>query len=748
MRVTRIKVQNFRLLKNISIDVEANLSVLLGKNNCGKTSLLLILDRFLGKPASRPSFSFDDFNSDFRTYIQSRVEDPTKDTEELEASGISLKLFIEYDETDDLSNIGNKVIMDLDPENRVVVLAFEYYTTSEDVVTLRQDYATYKEVKGTKAKDFSRFLKENQEKYFHSAKRSVLFDPATGKEDDATYTDLNKEQIRIDRIINFKWISARREVSNKDSDRALSTLSARVYNGFDTASENAPAVEDFKDQLIETDDKLSLVYEGIFKEVVDDIKKFGGIKQDDSIIKIVSSLQHRELLEQNTTVMYGLGASNQLLPESYNGLGYMSLISMIFEIKIAQHEFARERDNSAADINILFVEEPEVHTHPQMQCVFIKNIKSLLRKGVKDAAGRGKCLQTIITTHSSHIVAESDFQDIKYFKRMESGIVSKNLKDLEQQYAGHEPYYKFLRQYLTLHRSDLFFADKAIFIEGDTERILLPAMMKKLDHEDKVAAFEDDREEAALPLLAQNVSIIEVGAYSQIFEKFIDFIGIKSLVITDIDSMRTVPDLDEQKVQKRNADSSLKFKTEACRVAEGSSTSNYSLRFFVGNKTLQELLALSPQQRLLKKDLVNKAWRPDAAGHLLCNFQTEEEADGHKYHARSFEDAFFHRNKKFMTEHIFDAAGNFIGANRFPSLKDYRMKAFAEGNSDPYEFANEGIERNKKPSLAMEILLNSSQQEQTIKNTAKATEEIVIEEFANWAVPAYIKEGLQWLKQG
>lgn len=102
MRVTKIRVQNFRLLKDTSIDVEADLSVLLGKNNCGKTSLLLILDQFLSKPGSRPSFSFDDFNSEFRDYIRSRVEaDPTKDAEALTTSGISLKLFIEYGEADE-----------------------------------------------------------------------------------------------------------------------------------------------------------------------------------------------------------------------------------------------------------------------------------------------------------------------------------------------------------------------------------------------------------------------------------------------------------------------------------------------------------------------------------------------------------------------------------------------------------------------------------------------------------------------
>lgn len=248
-------------------------------------------------------------------------------------------------------------------------------------------------------------------------------------------------------------------------------------------------------------------------------------------------------------------------------------------------------------------------------------------------------------------------------------------------------------------------------------------------------------------MLAQNVSIIEVGAYSQIFDKFIDFIGIKSLIITDLDSIETVPDLDENQQQKTNVDGSPKFRTKACPVADGNASSNYSLGFFVGEKPLAEFIALTPEQKLLKKDPATQKWIAAPDGHLRFTFQTEEVVEGQTYQARSFEDAFFHRNRRFMKENTFDRSQVFIGADRFPSLIQYRMKAFAEDRAGPYEFANGGIERNKKPSLAMEILLNSNHKARKILNTVNGIEKEMIEEFENWAVPAYIKEGLQWLKQ-
>jgi predicted ATP-dependent endonuclease of OLD family len=59
-----------------------------------------------------------------------------------------------------------------------------------------------------------------------------------------------------------------------------------------------------------------------------------------------------------------------------------------------------------------------------MQYVFIKNIKKLLGEGIKRDDGINRPLQYIITTHSSHIVADSDFDDIKYLKAITKNDVT------------------------------------------------------------------------------------------------------------------------------------------------------------------------------------------------------------------------------------------------------------------------------------------------------------------------------------
>ena len=56
------------------------------------------------------------------------------------------------------------------------------------------------------------------------------------------------------------------------------------------------------------------------------------------------------------------------------------------------------------------------------------------------------------------------------------------MKDLRKGLEGkQDPDRTFLHQYMTLTRCDLFFADKAVLIEGTTERLLLPRVIQSLD---------------------------------------------------------------------------------------------------------------------------------------------------------------------------------------------------------------------------------------------------------------------------
>ena len=692
MTINKIEIENFRLLKKFSIDLEEELSLVIGKNNTGKTSILSVLDKILNE---KTKFSYDDFNIDFKNELENLIKSTDVPAEFL-SIGIKLKLYIEYNDVDDLSNV-SRVLMDLDPDNNNIVLGFELTVSYDDFLKIKADYINFSAKENAKhaekseyrPKELKDFLKQNLEVYFKIRKYSFEYDTVTKEIAESTPIDLVRENINIKDIISFKYISAKRDVTNKEKENTLSRQTSSIYKKQEDNTDKSQATEDFIDQLSETDSTLSDIYKDLFKDVIKKVQDFGGVKLNDTEIAIISTLQHRELLEGNTTVVYA--HDDHKLPEHYNGLGYMNLISMIFEIEILVQDFKRDKDKKPADINLLIIEEPEAHTHPQMQYVFIKNIKRLLGEGINKDDGIRRPLQYIITTHSSHIVADSDFDDIKYLKAItKNDVTAKNLKDLRVQYDEDPKQYQFLKQYLTISRAEIFFADKAILIEGDTERILIPTFMRKVDLEEKARLLAAGNDDIFLPLLSQNISTIEVGAYSQIFEKFIDFLGIKSLILTDIDSI---------KITGQNARGQDEW--GACPVNEGVKTSNSAIKYFLSAVTWDGLKGLPVGDR---------TFGVGTSKICLC-YQQEENS----YHARSFEDAFIHLNREFVK-------GN---KDTFQGIKN--ASDFDDDAKSPYDLADKCVK--KKTHFALDILYHSD------------------ENFSNWNIPAYIKNGLLWLKK-
>lgn len=722
MKIKEIIVENFRLLKEFRLELEDDLSLLIGKNNVGKTSLLVVLDKFLNYGETK-KFQYNDFNLDFRSELKKMIENDKVEQNDYKELGIRLRLLIEYNNEDDLEYI-SPILMDLDVENNFLGLGFDYTLSYDMYLNLRDSYQTFKEhekEKETKsrkkdeqyvAKTLDDFLGSKQSLYFYLVRKSIHIDKDTGSFEERSYINLKDvTNFNLKDVVNFQYINAKRNVDNKEVDKTLSTQTSELYKVQETDDEQQEAIEQFQDRLKDTDVVLSSVYDKVFADIIDKVKTFGGMSKNETIIKVVSSLQHRELLKGNTTVVYQ--QADKELPENYNGLGYMNLISMIFDIELIIKKMQRNKERKPADINLLFIEEPEAHTHPQMQYVFIKNIKDLLGKGILLKNGLFRKLQYIVSSHSAHIVADCDFDDIKYIVHSQkngifekNSVVAKNMKDLQKEYecdAEHKQYFAFLKQYLTLNRSELFFADKAVFIEGDTERILLPAMMKKVDEE--VGLTENENY-----LLSQNVSIIEVGAYSHIFEKFIRFIGLrKGLIITDLDCCEPVEKTD------KNGRLTIKYqKAPYDATNDKMVTTNASIKYFLnGVNKIKDILSMVPV--MLSWDAAAKCWKRDSNGILMMAFQYGKEG---AYQPRSFEDAFFSENKDFIT------------SNSFLSLDTEWVEKFKEDNN-PYELAQKGV--NGKSSLAIEILLNGN----TETNP----------ELGRWNIPTYIKEGLLWLRK-
>ena len=61
MRIEKVRVEGYRLLEDIEIVLEKNSTVIVGRNNSGKTSFTSIFDCFCGESGAR--FRLEDFSS-------------------------------------------------------------------------------------------------------------------------------------------------------------------------------------------------------------------------------------------------------------------------------------------------------------------------------------------------------------------------------------------------------------------------------------------------------------------------------------------------------------------------------------------------------------------------------------------------------------------------------------------------------------------------------------------------------------
>ncbi len=703
MYISKISIENFRLLKNFSIDLEEELSLIIGKNNSGKTSLLYLLDKIFHWRDKGGCIHIDDFNLDYKkSLVDMLAKDEVIDEKEYQEDGIRLRVYIKYNDDDDLSNVG-LIMMDLDENNYYVVLGYDYVLPYEAYCRLREKAkANADKHKASIQEEVEKLLDKSIVNYFVLRRKSIAYDAASNQINENDYIDLKtRPQFHEDALISIGYIDAKRQVANKENDKTLSLQTAELFNQLQ--SDDNEVIDNFIQTISESDKKLGEVYNDMFSSVLDKVEEMGGVKPKETKLQVTSSLKSQNLLKGNTKVVYE--HTGVQLPEDHNGLGYMNLISMIFQIEIIRQTFMKGRNGKMADINLLIIEEPEAHTHPQMQYIFIKNIKKLLNAPLT-TKDEYRNIQSIISTHSSHIVSESEFGDIKYMRRTGNEVIAKNLKDLQNEYDNDEQqWYTFLKHYLTLSRSELFFADKAIFIEGDTERILLPILMKKLDQEE---LCDEDKNE--LPLCKQNISIIEVGAYSHIFGKFINFIGLEKVVVfTDLDVGKKG---DNGHIEKTEYDGTDKMLTS------NNALKDYFAKMKEGNDLkVNQLISLTDTQKTFSWNANNTKWEQQENGNMRVCFQIKE----NDYQARTFEDNFFIINKDFLQEN----------KDRIWGLKKNKLKAYLNSQISAYDLAENGIE--SKATFAVEIIYNS--------------EENGNKEFCGWNIPQYIKDGLLWIRK-
>ncbi|MDK8641281.1 AAA family ATPase [Niallia taxi] len=421
----------------------------------------------------------------------------------------------------------------------------------------------------------------------------------------------------------------------------------------------------------------------------------------------------------------GINDEQYFLPEHNNGLGYQNLIAMFFKLNIFKQErlaFGGEHEKIIEPLHIVLIEEPEAHLHAQAQKVFIDKAFQLIELSPEETGIEATfTTQLLISTHSSHITYKADFDELIYFNRklqedlFSSDVISlrevtldpgatfnndgKQLKGLTNK--------KFVQKYLQLNEHDLFFADAVILIEGVSERILLPELIRK----------------HVSSLTARYITILEVGgAYANRFIPFLKLINRPTLIITDIDSVR----MDGNKTHV-NYDEELKSSNSTINQWFRKSSEERSEKKRIGKLKGSKFSESVLDDKLINQ-LINKSEEEKINYPIRLAYQYE--MYNKNVYARTFEDAIALTNfKMFKNFNVTDNDFSDLIANSNTLFKEVEELSKMENQHVEQLFTYVNA-KNVKSEFALDLLF---------------IDEIAQEDELE--CPRYILEGLMWLEE-
>ncbi len=673
MKIESIKIKNFRLLDNVTINLENDLTLIVGKNNTGKTSLFEVINIFTQQGYE---FKFEDFSQ--TTYLKFKgvynlyskylkiTDDKFKERVEKRIlkniPKIQLVLKIVYDKQNDSLIHLSEFITDLDETKNEASILLSY--ESKESLNLFKSFLERKD----QTTELIPWLKNNLKTFYHQKCYSI--DTETFIERPLEISFKNK----IAQIVTFESINASRNLDDVGNDKNK-TLEAGFSDYYKQSNkEEDKNVESLENLLNSFSNQLDTKYEEILKEILNELTKFG-IDPHITIppIKLISEFNSESILSKNMKYYYENGEIP--LPENYNGLGYSNLIFLVLKVVSFIEKFKKAKAEDKAEFLTILIEEPEAHLHPQMQQVFIKEIIKLVNNS-------GIAVQLIISSHSSHIITEAGidlekgFDRIRYFSKCKRKIDVNdfNAFKIETNKKAEKETFRFLKQYLNLHKCDIFFADKVIMVEGVTEKMLLPIMINKV----------------APTLNNEYISVLEVGGnYTHKFKELLHFIKVKTLIITDIDSVDSVAN-EECKTDTLNAIS--------C---------NSTLKDWI-----PKLVNISDLNNCLEENKFD--------GNLIRVTYQIKESNEDNYVARSLEESIINKNLIFFQSDYLDDGNKIKIKNHFTLLKNKTTL------SNPWELRPKSS--STKTNFTFDLMTFDEE----------ATK-------LKWEVPLYIKEGLEWL---
>lgn len=502
MKVKKLFIKNFRSVGNdgIEIDLVSNLTAIIGKNNVGKSNLLRAIHLLLGPNWPREdAFSLEDF---YQKNINNDIE---------------ITAYFDTPHIDKIKIDG-------------------WYEYEAKVHGIKLEYKTYKrDCPGGKKGELHLELN-----CISATGKPVMVPSQSPKKGGGALkfdTPLPFKRTIKEGCISTVLVPNEREIirnSPSSSRSLLGSMFKKISEEFLESKEEMTIAEEHASILgISKNITRRQLFEAYLKKANDALRTPDFDKVSKTIHKYLSEHlgEHQtegmafdfKLLDswdQYKNMLLSVEHDSLSLPATKLGHGFQSLIVVaIFRSFV-------EIENKKC---IFLIEEPEMFLHPHAKKYFYSVLKNIAKENV----------QVVYTTHSTEFVDILNYKNIRrlVWENQATAIYPKS--ELELDFKEDE--ILKLNTAVNNERGELYFAEKVLLVEGETEKVIYDYLLKQNGTDPNLF----------------NISIIEASGKGAMprYIKLLQGLSIDFVAVYDSDILTKTGDAEkDQKIEENNID--------------------------------------------------------------------------------------------------------------------------------------------------------------------------------------------------
>jgi len=523
--IESIHIRNFRSLQDMEVRL-GDITILIGANGTGKTTVLDALDLFASK---KPSVAKEDYNlKDSPIDITLTIKPGAHAVEGrfLHGGLMILRRSFSLDGSEDKSGIKAMVRRNRHFDGvRGAAVSDRKKKAAELRTTMYPNLPEYKN-----KDDFA----EKLDAYELKLSRNPKFDKCHYLK----FTEYGGWQDQIAKMLEVTYVPAMKDIAADGEDGSKSLLSALMSIAIRDAKKGNEALREILDAVNAEYAKYKKAFSVTVRELGSELGNISKAYMHNGKFKIVLGEKAVSPSHPDASVLMGDGGPMVPVGRAGSGFQRVYLLSLL-EIIANRRKKMSEKENVpvlASPLRLVVVDEPELYQHPQRQRQILKNFI-----GVTEGDSP---ISIVCSTHSPYFVELQKVDRLRLLQKGErpASITAEELKGLDDRLREGSAW---LDMNATHWITEGFFARLAVVVEGSSDRNALLAAaraMRRADRNRGAAGQEGAGDPTAgkvysVDLDEHEITIVPAGGVenvdiiARLYERF----GIPVYMVWDLD---------------------------------------------------------------------------------------------------------------------------------------------------------------------------------------------------------------------